>query len=150
MYAIRSYYAKTMLVEAEPLLGGDCLHYGCVPSKTLIKSARVYHLMKNAASYGLPEVELPPVNFCDVAARIQRVKDQIQVHDSVERFQSLGVDVQFGYARFSDDHTIDIGGKKISGNKIVIATGSSAFLPQISGLNETAVLTNKEIFTLVV
>ena len=61
--------AKTILIEKEKELGGDCLHFGCVPSKTLIKSARVYHQMKNAEKYGLPGVELPPANFSQIADR---------------------------------------------------------------------------------
>lgn len=129
-------------------MGGDCLHYGCVPSKTLIKSAKVYQMMKTPGTYGLPAVDLPPVDFSAVAARIQRVKDHIQVHDSVERFESLGVHVRFGNARFCDDHTIEIDGKKVSSKKIVIATGSSAFSPSIAGINDAGVLTNREIFSL--
>lgn len=140
--------AKTLLVEAEALLGGDCLHYGCVPSKTLIKSAKVYQMMKTPGTYGLPAVDLPPVDFSAVAARIQRVKDHIQVHDSVERFESIGVHVRFGNARFCEDHTIEIDGKKVSSKKIVIATGSSAFFPSIAGINDAGVLTNREIFSL--
>lgn len=140
--------AKTVLIEEEPLLGGDCLHYGCVPSKTLIKSAKVYHQIKNTADLGLPVITPPPVNFEHIAARIQRVKDHIQVHDSVERFESLGVSVRFGHARFADDHSVEVDGRRITGKKIVLATGSSAFLPNINGIKEAGVLTNRDIFTL--
>ena len=63
--------AKTLLIEKEDKLGGDCLHYGCVPSKTLIRTAHVYHLMKQAQKFGLPEVELKPVDYKNVAKRIQ-------------------------------------------------------------------------------
>ncbi len=72
--------ASTLLIEKEGRLGGDCLHYGCVPSKTLLRSARVYHLMKHAARFGLPEVEIPPVEFRKVSSRIQGVIDRIQRH----------------------------------------------------------------------
>ena len=65
--------AKTLLVEKESELGGDCLHYGCVPSKTLIQTAHVYHLMKNARKFGLPPAEVKPVDFSEVARRIQSV-----------------------------------------------------------------------------
>ena len=85
--------AKTLLVEKEKELGGDCLHYGCVPSKTLIKTAHVYHLMKNADKYGLPRVDLKPVDYRDVAKRIQHVIGTIQKHDSEERFCKLGAKV---------------------------------------------------------
>jgi pyruvate/2-oxoglutarate dehydrogenase complex dihydrolipoamide dehydrogenase (E3) component len=78
-----------LLVEKEPKLGGDCLHYGCVPSKTLIKSAKVYHLMKHAPDYGLPLVDVGLVDFSKIAARIRGVIETIQHHDSEERFCSL-------------------------------------------------------------
>jgi len=70
--------AKTLLIENEEKLGGDCLHYGCVPSKTLIHSARVYHLMKSGPRFGLPRVEVPPVVFGDISRRIRSVIDTIQ------------------------------------------------------------------------
>ena len=88
--------AKTLLIEKEKELGGDCLHYGCVPSKTLIKTAHVYHLMKKADHFGLPPVALPPVDFKNVADRIRSVVGRIQEHDSVERFCKLGARIRFG------------------------------------------------------
>ena len=98
--------AKTLLIEKENELGGDCLHFGCVPSKTLIKSAQVYHQMRNAAKFGLPEVELPPVDFRRVAKRIKSVIDVIQKHDSKERFCKLGARVEFGSPAFTDERTV--------------------------------------------
>lgn len=77
---------KTVLVERGPSLGGDCLHTGCVPSKTLIRTAAVYHDMRRAACYGLPEVDLPPVDMESVNRRIREVVEAVQVHDSEERF----------------------------------------------------------------
>ena len=71
--------AKVLIVEKEPQLGGDCLHYGCVPSKTLIHSAHVYHQIRHAVRYGLPEVVPPPVDFSKVAARIQQVAEELGV-----------------------------------------------------------------------
>ena len=140
--------AKTLLVEKEPVLGGDCLHFGCVPSKTLIKSAHVYHLLKNPTRFGLPAVEVPPVDFKAVAARIKSVIDVIQVHDSEERFCDLGAKVAFGDPHFTDEHTISLDGKSISAAKWVISTGSSPVAPPIAGLDTTAHLTNREIFYL--
>ena len=140
--------AKTLLVEKEKLLGGDCLHYGCVPSKTLIKTAHVYHMIKNSAQYGLPDVVAKPVDFKDVALRIKSVIDKIQKHDSEERFCGLGVKVEFGDAEFRDEHSIRIGGKTYSANKWLIATGSSPMIPSIEGLESTPYITNKEIFSL--
>ncbi|MGW8288203.1 MAG: FAD-dependent oxidoreductase, partial [Desulfobulbales bacterium] len=98
--------AKTLLVEKTPFLGGDCLHFGCVPSKTLIKTSRVYHDLRNAVKYGLPEVELKPIDFKHVSERIGSVISKIQKHDSVERFCSLGARVEFGQAEFIDEHSI--------------------------------------------
>lgn len=138
--------AKTILIEQEDKLGGDCLHYGCVPSKTLIKSAHVYHQMKHAQAFGLPQVDLPPVNFRQVADRIRSVVDTIQKHDSEERFCSLGAKVVFGQPRFVDEHAMTLNGKTISAAKWVIATGSSPVVPPIPGLADTPHLTNKEIF----
>jgi len=138
--------AKTLLIEREPALGGDCLHYGCVPSKTLIKSANVYHSMKNARAYGLPALDLPPVDFRQVANRIRAVVATIQKHDSVERFCGLGAQVAFGEARFKDEHVVDLDGRLLSAKTWVIATGSSPIVPPIEGLREVAHLTNREIF----
>jgi len=140
--------AKTILIEQEDKLGGDCLHYGCVPSKTLIKSAHVYHQMKHAKAFGLPQVDLPPVDFRQVADRIRSVVDTIQKHDSEERFCSLGAKVVFGQPRFVDEHAVTLNGNTISAAKWVIATGSSPVVPPIPGLADTPHLTNKEIFSM--
>jgi pyruvate/2-oxoglutarate dehydrogenase complex dihydrolipoamide dehydrogenase (E3) component len=138
--------AKVILIELEDRLGGDCLHYGCVPSKTLIKSARVYHQIKHASAFGLPEMEIPPVDFRQIADRIRSVVDTIQKHDSEERFCSLGAKVVFGQPRFVDEHAVQVNGTPISAAKWVIATGSSPAVPPIQGLADTPHLTNREIF----
>jgi pyruvate/2-oxoglutarate dehydrogenase complex dihydrolipoamide dehydrogenase (E3) component len=140
--------AKTLLIEKEKRLGGDCLHYGCIPSKTLIKTANVYHLMKNAKEFGLPEVDLPPVDFKEVSKRIKSVIDIIQKHDSEERFCSLGVKVEFGEAAFTDEHTVKLNGKNYSAKNWVLATGSSPVAPPIPGMDKTSYITNKDIFYL--
>jgi pyruvate/2-oxoglutarate dehydrogenase complex dihydrolipoamide dehydrogenase (E3) component len=140
--------ARTLLVEKEKALGGDCLHFGCVPSKTLIKTARVYHRMKNAETFGLPKVEVPAVDFELVSKRIQSVISTIQQHDSEERFCRLGAKVEFGDPKFTDEHTIRLKGKSFSAKHWVIATGSSPAVPPIQGLDNTPHITNKEIFYL--
>ena len=140
--------AKTLLVEREKELGGDCLHYGCVPSKTLIKTAHVYHTMKNSTKYGLPRVAVPPVDYGEVKKRIQSVISTIQKHDSVERFCGLGAKVEFGEATFLDEHSIRLNGKTYAAKNWVIATGSSPGIPPVDGLGETSYITNKEIFSL--
>jgi len=140
--------AKTLLIDKEGRLGGDCLHFGCVPSKTLIKTAQVWHLANTAKQFGLPELERKPVDFKAVASRIQSVISTIQKHDSVERFCGLGAKVEFGQAMFVDEHSIKLNGKIYSAKTWVIATGSSPSIPSIQGLDKTPFLTNREIFSL--
>jgi len=140
--------AKTLLVEREKALGGDCLHFGCVPSKTLIRSAQVYHLIKTAPEFGLPAVEPPPVDFQKVRSRIRSVIETIQKHDSEERFCSLGARVEFGDPAFEDEHAIRLNGQTYSAKNWMIATGSSPGIPPIDGLDRTPYLTNREIFYL--
>ena len=139
--------AKTLLVEKEPELGGDCLHYGCVPSKTLIRIARLYHYMQQAPDFGLPAVNLPPVDFSRVSEKIRSVIAAIQPHDSEERFCALGARVLFGEAVFCDEHSIDLNGRRITAKTWVIATGSSPAIPPIPGLKDTQHLTNREFST---
>jgi pyruvate/2-oxoglutarate dehydrogenase complex dihydrolipoamide dehydrogenase (E3) component len=140
--------AKTLLVEREGVLGGDCLHYGCVPSKTLIKSANVYHEMKQSVKFGLPQVDLKQVDFRKVAERIRSVINVIQKHDSVERFCRLGARVEFGQAEFLDEHSIRLNNKKYSARTWAITTGSSPAIPPFDGLDSVSHLTNKDIFSL--
>ncbi len=140
--------ARTVLIEKEELLGGDCLHYGCVPSKTLIRSANVYHQMKRGEDFGLPPVHPDPVDFSLVARRIRSVIEKIQHHDSIERFTGLGVAVKFGEPRFADEHKLMLGAASLSAGKWVLATGSSAAIPPVSGLAEVSYLTNRDIFSL--
>jgi len=140
--------ARTLLIEKEKMLGGDCLHYGCVPSKTLIRTAQVYHMMKNGSVYGLPDVQVPPVDFKDIRNRIKDVISVIQKHDSEERFCDLGVRVGFGDVSFTDEHSIRLDGAGYSAKNWVIATGSSPAIPPVEGLERSGYITNKEIFYL--
>ncbi|WP_319549015.1 FAD-dependent oxidoreductase [Desulfogranum marinum] len=140
--------ARTLLIEKEQLLGGDCLHYGCVPSKTLIKSAHVYHNIKQSQKFGLPQATIGPVHFPDIADRIQRVINTIQVHDSVERFCKLGAQVAFGHPEFIDEHAVRLNGKNHSAKFWVIATGSEPSPPEGEPLTHIDYITNKDIFSL--
>lgn len=140
--------AKTLLIEKEPVLGGDCLHFGCVPSKTLIRTAQVYHEIRHSERYGLPRVSVPPVDFRQVAARIRTVIDRIQAHDSEERFCRLGAKVAFGEAAFVDEHSVRLEGQTLSARNWVIATGSSPNIPPLESLAETPFWTNRDLFTL--
>lgn len=140
--------ARCLLIEKEKELGGDCLHFGCVPSKTLIKTANIYHAMRRAEHYGLPPVQCDPVDFSRVAARIREVVGKIQKHDSVERFCKLGARVEFGSPCFQDEHSLVMNGRTISAKNWVIATGSSPARPPVPGLEIVPYLTNREIFYL--
>ncbi|MBU2549760.1 MAG: FAD-dependent oxidoreductase [Proteobacteria bacterium] len=140
--------AKTLLVEKEPRLGGDCLHHGCVPSKTLIKTARVRHLLRRSEAFGLPPVDAGPVDFSRVADRIRQVISTIQAHDSVERFCGLGARVEFGTPVFTDEHAVRLDGRTVSARNWVLATGSSPSVPPVKGLDRTEYLTNKNLFSL--
>ena len=139
--------AKTALIEKEKL-GGDCLYYGCVPSKTLIKAARVYHYAKNLKVFGLPEVDVPPCDLKSVMDHVRKVIDQVGVHDSVERFEGMGVEVIIGNAEFVSDREVVVDGKALSSNRFTIATGSSPMVFPIEGLQETGFITNVEVFSL--
>ncbi len=138
--------AKTLLVEKEKQLGGDCLHYGCVPSKTLIRTAQAYHMMKQPAAWGLPPIQVPPVDYREVVRRIRTVIGTIQKHDSEERFCGLGVRVAFGSPSFSDEHTIRLSGTTYTAKNWVLATGSSPGVPPVEGLDKTSFITNRDIF----
>lgn len=141
--------SKTLIVEKEKALGGDCLHYGCVPSKSLIKSAYVYHLINRAQDYGLPNVNPSPVDFSKVRDRIQKIIGGIQKHDSPESFKKqYNIDTRFGAPRFLDNHTIELNGKNITAKTFILATGSSARILPIEGLREVPFITNVEIFSL--
>ncbi|UCE57127.1 MAG: FAD-dependent oxidoreductase [Desulfobacterales bacterium] len=140
--------AKTLLIEKEKELGGDCLHFGCVPSKTLIKTAHVYHQMKHSHKFGLPTMVLPPVDFREVSKRIRSVINIIQKHDSEERFCNLGAKVEFGHPAFTDEHSVRLNGSTFSAKTWVLATGSSPTAPPIKGLDKTPYITNREIFYL--
>lgn len=138
---------KTVLIDAGSNLGGDCLHHGCVPSKTLIRSAEVAALTRRAEAFGL-QAELAPVDLGAVMDRVRDVIGQIQVHDDPERFRGYGVDVRFGQARFLDRDTISVNGERLQARRFVIATGSGPAVPPVPGLAEAEFHTNETIFQL--
>ena len=138
---------KVTLIEKADKLGGDCLHFGCVPSKTLIHAARVASLMRRGPEFGLPACE-PQVDLGKVADHVQAVIDRIQLHDDPERFRGYGCEVIFGAASFVDSHCVQVGERRIRGRRFVLATGSQPFIPPIDGLQEAGYLTNEDLFTL--
>lgn len=141
--------AKVTLVETHKM-GGDCLNYGCVPSKALIKSAKIVHQMKNADLYGLDKT-LPQFSFKQVMERVNRIISTVEPHDSVERYTGLGVEVLEGYARVVDPWTVEVefsdGGKKrLSTRSIIIATGAQPFVPPLPGIEKSGYLTSDTLW----
>ncbi len=148
-YIAAAVKAKVTLVEVQKM-GGDCLNYGCVPSKALIKSARVAHQMNHAHKYGLRRT-VPQFSFRQVMARVHEVIDQIEPHDSQERYESLGVEVLRGYARLVDPWTVEIAHhdghtQRLTSRAIVLATGAQPFVPPLPGLDETGYLTSDTLW----
>ena len=144
-YIAAAVRAKVTLVEAGTM-GGDCLNTGCVPSKALIRSARLAHDMRHAGEYGLAPIT-PSVDFKAVMARVRSVIATIAPADSVERYTALGVDVRLGHATIVDPWTVEIaeregGTKRLTTRSIVIAAGAEPFVPDIPGLAEAGFLTS--------
>jgi pyruvate/2-oxoglutarate dehydrogenase complex dihydrolipoamide dehydrogenase (E3) component len=138
--------AKVALVEKHKL-GGDCLWYGCVPSKTLIKSARVAHQMRRADQWAIPPAT-PNVNLPEVMERVADVIRGIEPTDSPERFRGLGVDVILGEGRFTGPRAFEANGRTITARTFVIATGSRPAVPPIPGIDGVPYLTNETVFAL--
>jgi pyruvate/2-oxoglutarate dehydrogenase complex dihydrolipoamide dehydrogenase (E3) component len=139
--------AKVAMVERH-LLGGDCLNFGCVPSKTLIRSAKAAAEVRDAGRFGVNVPEGVTIDFDRVMARVREVRNRISHHDSAERFRDLGVDVFLGDGAFSGPDTIEVAGKTLRFTKAVIATGARAIQPPIEGLAEAGCLTNETVFNL--
>lgn len=148
-YIAATVKAKVTLVEAHKM-GGDCLNFGCVPSKALIKSAKLAYQMRHGDKYGLT-AHVAEFGFKAVMQRVHDVIAAIEPHDSVERFTNLGVDVVNGYARIVDPWTIEIrlsDGKtqRLTTRSIIIATGAEPFVPPLSGLDETGYFTSDTLW----
>lgn len=142
---------KIALVEKH-WLGGDCLNFGCVPSKALIRAARVLGEMQRSPSLGITFATEPDINFAAVMERMQKVRAEMSHQDSASRFQNLGVDVFFGSAHFlnnlADNAAIAVGETILPYKKAVIATGARAKAPDILGLAAAGFLTNETVFSL--
>ena len=147
--------AKVALIEKNKL-GGDCLYTGCVPSKSLIRSAKLAADMRNADKFGfqVPDFKFKNDNFASITNRVQNVIKEIEPHDAPEVFEKMGVEVIFGSPQFLNPHEIEVKlkdtseSKKLKAKRFCIATGSSPFTPPIEGLHETGFITNEEVFHL--
>lgn len=140
---------KVALIEKH-LMGGDCLNFGCIPSKTIIRSARVVGEIWDAQNLGvnIPQHNID-VDFPKVMARMRRVRADISHNDSAERFSSLGVDVFLGSGRFASKNTVEVGDKTLKFKKAVIATGARAAQLSIPGIEQAGYLTNETVFSLI-
>src|SRR5207249_8902949 len=130
------------------LLGGDCLNYGCVPSKALLRCARAVAAVRRAADFGVRVPEPATVDFAAVMQRMRRLRAGLSSHDSAERFRGLGVDVFLGDARFTGPDTVDVAGRTLRFARAVIATGSRATLLPLPGLDRIGCLSNETVFGL--
>jgi len=135
---------KTAIVEREKL-GGDCTHTGCVPSKTLLKAASAYHNAKNLNKYGLSS-NIIKIDTSKVLEHVRSVVDEIYAHETPEVFEKAGVSIIEGEAKFKSENLIEIGDKTYFADKFIIATGSSASLPKIDGIEDIDYLTNENVF----
>lgn len=147
--------AKVALVEKNAL-GGDCLYTGCVPSKTLIKSARFAHHAREASKYGFQDLEPKFLNnsFASITDRVQNVIEIIEQKDAPEVFEKMGAEIIFGAAKFLSPNEIEIALKNSGAKRVIkakrfcISTGSRPVVPPVEGLKETGFLTNEEVFSL--
>ncbi len=138
---------RSALIE-RALLGGDCLNYGCVPSKAMLAAARAVYRASLGDKYGF---HLPGPVQCDFAAvmsRMRRLRARISQHDSAERFQAAGVDVYFGQARFTAPDRIEVDGRELTFRRAVIASGGRPLVPEVPGIESVGCLTNETIFAL--
>lgn len=139
--------ARAALVERR-LLGGDCLNFGCVPSKALIRAARAAYEVRHSQPFGQPSGNVPPFDFPAAMQRMRRLRAGISHHDSAERFKSLGVDVYLGGATFTGPTTLNVDGATLAFRRAVICTGGRPADPGIEGLSDVRYLTNETIFSL--
>ncbi|MDZ4142574.1 MAG: FAD-dependent oxidoreductase [Methylotenera sp.] len=145
-YIAAATHAKVTLIEGHKM-GGDCLNYGCVPSKAIIRSATFVHQAKHAGELGIAKTSVQ-YEFADVMRRVHRVISTVEPHDSVERYTKLGVDVVQGYARITSPWTVEVNGQTLTTRAIVIATGGRPTIPNIPGLDQVTYYTSDTIWSL--
>jgi pyruvate/2-oxoglutarate dehydrogenase complex dihydrolipoamide dehydrogenase (E3) component/uncharacterized membrane protein YdjX (TVP38/TMEM64 family) len=148
-YIAAAVKAKVTLIEAHKM-GGDCLNFGCVPSKAIIKSAKLAHQMRHASNYGLSDAQ-PSFSFKAVMQRVHAVIAAIEPHDSVERYTNLGVEVLQGYAKIVNPWTVEIamndGSKQtLTARSIVIAAGARPVVPPLPGIDESGYVTSDTLW----
>ncbi len=145
-YIAAAVKAKVALIEKHKM-GGDCLNTGCVPSKALIRSAKMVSYAKRAREFGFNKTEVD-YDFSTVMERVQQKITQVEPHDSVERYTKLGVDVIEGEAKITSPWRVEVNGETLTTRNIIIATGASPFIPPIKGLEDIDYLTSDTIWKL--
>ncbi|MEA3193491.1 MAG: hypothetical protein QOD26_1824 [Betaproteobacteria bacterium] len=145
-YIAATVRAKVTLIEKHRM-GGDCLNTGCVPSKALIKTARVLSQIRNSAKYGIRSASAE-FDFAEVMERVQRVVKEVEPHDSVERYTGLGVECIQGEAKITSPWTVSVNGRTLTTRAIVIAAGARPFVPPIPGIEQVEVLTSDNVWNL--
>ena len=143
--AAAAQFGQNVILFEKGKMGGDCLNYGCVPSKALIAAAKQAHVFRNSGPYGISAAE-PKVDFKKVHAHIRKVIAAIEPNDSAARFEKLGVKVVLSVAKFRDAKTVEAGDGIFSAKRFVIATGSRPAVPAIPGLETVPYFTNETIF----
>jgi len=148
-YIAAAVKAKVTLIESHKM-GGDCLNYGCVPSKALIKIAKTAHSLRQASKFGFDEVQ-PKLSFQRVMSRVKAVIEAIEPHDSVERYTKLGVEVLKGYAKLVDPWTVEVAlddgqTKRLTARSIVLATGASPMVPPLPGIESVNMVTSDTLW----
>lgn len=145
-YIAAAVKAKVALIEKHKM-GGDCLNFGCVPSKALIAASKKVHLSKKATEYGLDSVDIK-FDFAKIMDRVSNVIQKIELHDSVERYTGLGVDVILGSAKILSPYEVEVDGKKLTTKNIVVATGAEPLVPPIPGIDKVNYLTSDNLWKL--
>lgn len=146
-YITAAVKGKVALIEKHKM-GGDCLNTGCVPSKAIIKSAKVFHQAKNLEKYGLIQNDVAKVDFAKVMDRVHNVIAKVEPHDSVERYEGLGVECISGTAKILSPWEVEVNGRVLTTKNITVATGGRPFVPPIKGLDQIEFLVSDNLWQL--
>lgn len=145
-YIAAAVKSRVALIERDKM-GGDCLNTGCIPSKALIRSAKVLNYGRRADEFGLKQTAIG-FDFSEVMERVQQVVKKVEPHDSTERYTSLGVDCIQGEAHITSPYTVEVGGRTLTTRNIIVATGATPFVPPIPGLEQVDYLTSDNLWQL--
>ena len=138
--------AKTALIE-KTFLGGDCLNYGCVPSKLLIRSSRLLREIRNSDRFGIRVSDFQ-VDFPDVMARLRQVRSKISEHDSAERIVKEGIHLFFGKGHFTSGNSLSVENRVLKFKRAIITSGATTFIPPVEGIDTCGYITNESIFNI--